>query len=317
MTLTVLKPGTLTTLQDAGRVGFRHLGVGRAGAVDSYSSRVANLLVGNPGAATLLEMTMSGPTLRFARAARIAISGADIDASLDGLDLPGWRPIDLPPGSELRFGVCRRGARAYLAVAGGFDVAPVLGSTSTDLRAGFGGYEGRALRAGDELRLCGAVVDTPAARIATWWIDPRPDLELANESIAHVLPGDDATTPADAISRQSWRVAAASDRQGLRLEGPTLALATARERISEPVTPGTIQLPPDGQPIVLLADAQTVGGYPRIGHVASADLPHLAQCRPGDTLHFVAIDATEAKARLRAQRQRLARIELAIAQRIR
>lgn len=317
MTVAVLKAGTLTTVQDAGRHGLRHLGVGSAGALDAYSSRVANLLVGNDHHSALLEMTLAGPTLRFDRAARIALTGAEIDVSADGLALPGWRPIDLPAGTELRFGACRRGVRAYLAVTGGFDVPRVLGSASADLRAGFGGGEGRALHTGDVLRLAGGVADVVALRIAPWWIDPQPDLDFVHEAVAHLLPGRDATSPVNAITTQSWRVSAVSDRQGLRLDGPPLTLADARDRISEPVTPGTIQLPPDGQPIVLLADAQTIGGYPRIGHVASADLPRLAQCRPGDTLHFTRIDAAEAQAQWRAQHQRLARIELAIAQRVR
>jgi len=317
MTVTVVKAGTLTTVQDAGRHGFRHLGVGSAGALDGYSSQVANLLVGNGANVALLEMTLTGPTLRFDHAARIAIAGAEVDVSVDGLALPGWRPIDLPAGTELRMGACRRGVRAYLAVPGGFEVPRVLGSASTDLRAGFGGCEGRALRARDVLQMAGAVVEVEALRIAPWWIDLQPDLDLAHETVAHLLPGRDATSPADAITIQAWRVAAASDRQGLRLEGPPLTLTDARDRISEPVTPGTVQLPPDGQPIVLLADAQTIGGYPRIGHVASADLPRLAQCRPGDVLHFTMIDAAGAQARWLAQRQRLARIELAISQRTR
>lgn len=315
MTVTVLKAGTLTTVQDAGRHGFRHLGVGSAGALDAYSSRVANLLVGNDANVALLEMTLTGPTLRFEHAARIAYTGAEIDASANGMALPGWRPIDLPAGTELRFAACRRGVRAYLAVAGGFDVPRVLGSASTDLRAGFGGCEGRALRAGEVLRLGGVVVEVDALRIASWWIAPQPDFDPAHETLVHLMSGRDATSPADAITTQAWRVATASDRQGLRLEGPPLTLADARDRISEPVTPGTVQLPPDGQPIVLLADAQTIGGYPRIGHVASADLPRLAHCRPGDVLHFTMIDAVEAQSRWRAQQQRLTRIELAIAQR--
>lgn len=315
MRIAVLKPGAQTSIQDTGRHGWRHLGVGSAGALDAFSATLANRLVGNAADTALLEITLTGPTLRFDAAARIALTGADIDAHIDEGALPGWRPIDLPAGSELRLGPCRRGARAYLAVRGGFASDPVLGSRATDLRAGLGGYEGRALRAGDGLNGIESPTPVEALRIAPWWIDPCPDLDLSRPAVVHLLPGRDATTPGDAVFAKSWRVAAASDRQGLRLEGEALTLAQPGDRVSEPVLPGTVQLPPDGRPIVLLGEAQTVGGYPCIGHVAQADLPRLAQCRPGDALRFAPTDRPEALARHRAQQQRLARMELAIAAR--
>ncbi len=314
MSLVVVKPGALSTVQDRGRRGFRHLGVGAAGALDAFSLQVGNLLVRNARDVAALEITLSGPTLRFEKSATIAITGASIDAAIDGIALPGWRPIDVPAGSELKFGACRDGARSYLAIAGGVAVAAVLGSASTDLRAGFGGFDGHALRGGDRLEFpAGASVD--ALSIAAWWIDALPDLDLAHEAAVSVLPASDATDPHGVLFAQAWRVSAASDRQGLRLEGPALQLADTRERLSAPVAPGAVQLPPDGRPIVLLGDAQTVGGYPCIGFVATADLPHLAQCRPGDTLHLRPIDRTAAHRRLREQSQRLARMELAVAQR--
>jgi biotin-dependent carboxylase-like uncharacterized protein len=312
MTLQVLRPGPLTTVQDLGRTGHRGLGVGSAGALDAFSARVANLLVGNPMPAALLECTLAGPTLRFARAARVALTGAPLEAELDGTPVPDWRPIDVPAGATLHLGACRRGVRSYLAVEGGIVVAPVLGSRSTDLRGGFGGLEGRALRAGDRLPLGAAKRDVARPAIARWWIDATPDLMFEPEPVLRVLAGRDATRPEDAAWAAAWRVSSRSDRQGVRLEGPSLPLADARERVSEPVAPGTIQLPPDGQPIVLLGDAQTVGGYPRIGHVATVDLPRLAQCRPGSELRFTPIGLAEAMALLAAQRARLARIGLAI-----
>jgi KipI family sensor histidine kinase inhibitor len=309
-TIDVLAPGLQTTVQDLGRIGHRHLGVGTAGALDAYSPRVANRLVGNDEGAAVLEITLQGPRLRLHRAARIAITGADIDAHVDGVAIPGWRPVELPAGSELVLGPCRRGARAYLAVAGGIGAGAILGSASTDLRAGFG----RALATGDRL---GATpfANVDAVRISPWWIDPQPDLDLRHAQAIRVLPGHDAIAPADALFAHPWRVAAQSNRQGLRLQGDALHLAHPGDRLSEPVAPGTIQLPPDGQPIVLLAEAQTVGGYPRIGHVITADLPRLAQRRPGDSVQFVPVDAAAAHAAACAQRQRLTRIGLAIGQR--
>ncbi|MGH8030159.1 MAG: biotin-dependent carboxyltransferase family protein [Arenimonas sp.] len=314
----VIAAGLQSTIQDLGRTGHRHLGVGTAGALDTYSLRVANLLVGNAEGAPALEITLQGPRLRFRRPVRIAITGADIDAQVDGVAIPGWRPVDLPSGCELVLGPCRRGARAYLAVAGGMAVESILGSAGTDLRAGFGGFEGRALVVGDAIApgaKAAIRVDVDAPAIASWWIDPHPDLDFAQAPAVRVLPGHDALVPNDALFAQDWRVTAQSNRQGLRLQGESLQLVVTGDRLSEPVAPGTVQLPPDGQPIVLLAEAQTIGGYPRIGHVIAADLPRLAQLRPGEALRFAAVDPVEAHTLACAQRHRLTRIALAIEQR--
>jgi biotin-dependent carboxylase-like uncharacterized protein len=312
----VLAGGLQTTVQDLGRFGHRHLGVGVAGALDGYSAHVANLLVGNDATAALLEIALQGPRLHLPRAVRIAITGADIDAHVGGVALPGWRPIDLPAGSELVFGPCRRGARAYLAIAGGVQVAHVLGSASTDLRASFGGHDGRSLVAGDVVTIGEAsIADVDAPAIARWWLDPHPDLLFANPVPIRVLPGRDAIVPANALCANAYQVTAKSNRQGLRLQGEPLTLAQPGDRLSEPVAPGTVQLPPDGQPIVLLAEAQTIGGYPRIGQVVTADLPRLAQLRTGDALRFEAIDTAAAHALACAQRHRLTRMALALEQR--
>jgi antagonist of KipI len=313
MNIQLLTSGLLTTVQDAGRHGLRHLGVGCAGALDSYSLQVANLLVGNRADAAALEIALAGPRLRLEHAARIALCGADVEAHVGDLALPCWHRIDLPAQTELAIGHCRRGARAYLAIAGGIDVPRVLGSAATDLRGGFGGLDGRALHAGDRVALGAmAPVDTDRIRIAPWWIDPTPDLDFDLPALASVLPGSDATSPPDALFAQVWQVSSHSDRQGVRLEGPALQRIDSRERISEPVVPGTIQLPPDGKPIVLLADAQTHGGYPRIGHVVATDLPCLAQLRPGETVRFAPVTPAQANAAWRGRRQRLQRIALAI-----
>ena len=314
MSVHVLAPGLLSSVQDAGRTGFRHLGVGSSGALDAYSHAVANLLVGNPMHAPVLEITLAGPRLRFEHATRIALCGADIDARSGGHALPGWRPVDLPAGSDIHLGACRRGARAYLAVAGGFVVPTLLGSASADLRGGFGGH---ALVAGDELTVANRNLDVDAIHIAPWWIDPSPDLDFAAPAMIRVLPGHDAGLTGEALFARTWRIAAASNRQGVRLDGHALqAVEGQRERISEPVAPGTVQLPPDGRPIVLLADAQTHGGYPRIGHAIVADRPRLAQLRPGDALRFVPCTPHQAR-RLRCEQEhRLARIALAIQARV-
>jgi biotin-dependent carboxylase-like uncharacterized protein len=318
VTIEVLRPGLLTTVQDLGRSGWRHLGVGCAGALDAFSHRVANRLVGNRDDAAALEVTLAGPRLRFAAAASVALCGGDFAMEVDGIPVDGWRPLRLPAGATISIGAVRRGARGYLAVAGGFAVAPVLGSASTDLRGGFGGFEGRGLRGGDVLRVAGDGASVAFNRLhaAAWWIDPAPDLEFRAPATIHMLPGRDAAMAAATAFACEWRIAAASDRQGLRLDGAAIAGAAVAVAPSEPVAPGTVQLPPDGRPIVLLADAQTHGGYPRLGHVIRADMPRLAQLRPGDRLRLVPCTVEEARRRACAQRQRLARIGHAIADRL-
>jgi antagonist of KipI len=311
MSIRVLAPGALTTVQDRGRHGSRALGVGCAGALDPHALAVANLLVGNAGDAPALEVTLTGPRLEFTSGARIAICGAQVDARVGAVAIPGWRPIALPPGAVLSIGACRSGARAYLAVAGGVHVEPVLSSASTDLRGGFGGMGGRALAAGDLLD-GGDHATIDNVSVARWWIDPSPEYERAPVASVRVLAGADATMPADGLFEREWRVGTDSDRQGLRLQGAVLQALDGAERMSEPVAPGTVQLPPDGQPIVLLADAQTLGGYPRIGHAIRADWPRLAQLRPGDRLRFAPCTRDEAAQARREQMQRLARIAIAI-----
>ena len=313
MSVTVLSSGLLSSVQGKPRNGWRHLGVGGSGAADELSFSIANLLVGNAAHAAAIEMTLSGPRLHFAHAARVAICGAQIDAHLDGQSLPNWRRIDIPANSELRVGACRRGARAYLAVAGGLQITSLLGSPSTDLRAGFGGGNGRALQAGDTLTIADGF-RPPCDHVAvdSRWIDPSPHLDFSTPILIRLMPGHDALANFNTLFDEEWKVGSASNRQGLRLAGASLQIADACERISEPVFPGTLQLPPDGQPILLLADAQTHGGYPRIGHAIRADWPKLAQLRPGDALRFVRCDARQAQQNLIEQRQRLARMAIAI-----
>jgi len=313
MSLEVLDGGLLTTVQDRGRSGYRHLGVGCAGVADAYSAAVANRLVGNPVDAALLEATLRGPTLRFARAATIALCGADMAADIDGTAVACWRRIAVGTGSTLTLRSAQRGARLYLAVDGGIVVPMLLGSRSTDLRAGFGGHQGRALRAGDQLPL-GAATQPASAVLqqASAWFDAAPDLGFASDVWLRVLPGAARAGHAALSSAAGWRVGSASNRQGVRLLGAALSGIFAAAARSEPVLPGTVQVPPDGMPIVLLADAQTMGGYVRVAHVIEADLPRLAQCRPGDRIRFAAVDADTAHALHRAQTQRLARLAVAL-----
>lgn len=308
----VLRPGALTTVQDGGRHGWRHLGVARAGALDPDLAALANRLVGNPPEAAVLELTFNGPTLALPAPARIALCGASMATTLEDADgtrhaVPPGRPVTVPAGL-LRLGSMGHGLRAWLAVAGGFDVPAVLGSRSTDLRGGFGGLDGRALRAGDLLPIGDVAVadcDTPIA--PGWWIDL--DADVAPDAAIRYVP---STLPvAASLASHGWTVDPRSDRQGLRCTGDPL-VADLPEQVSAAVVPGTVQLPPDGHPIVLLADAQTVGGYPRLGHVIAADLPRLAQRRAGDALRFVAVTRDEARAAWTQRTARIARLEWAI-----
>ena len=325
----VLRPGLLTTVQDTGRTGFQDQGVPAGGAADPVALRVANLLVGNPMGAAGLEMTLAGPRLRFARDTVVALGGAPMAAEVDGVPVSPWRPVRIRAGETLEVGGARTGCRAYLACAGGIDVPAVLGSRSTYLPSAFGGFEGRALRTGDRLPVgeAGAQaaailagIDGRGSGAAAWWAAPSalpaysPDPELL------LIPGSHTaalTHSARAmLFGQRFRVSPHSDRMGCRLEGAGLALSAPLELTSEGVAPGTVQLPPGGSPIVLLADGGTTGGYPRVGHVATVDLPLLAQLRPGDTLRFRETNLDAAHRRLRSREVGLLRLADAIRLRV-
>jgi antagonist of KipI len=314
MSIRVLAPGALTTVQDAGRDGWRHLGVSRAGVLDVETAALANRLVGNADNAALLELTVLGPTLQLSEPVRLAICGAEVDTWFEDdagarTRLAGGRRIDLPRG-KLFLGAIRDGMRTWIAFAGGIDVPVVLGSRSTDLRGGFGGHEGRALLRGDKLVLANPpALECMAPSMTKWWIDATDRLDAT--PIRYVASNHPA---ANLLEGRRWRIDSRSNRQGLRLEGDALP-TTSGDAISAAVAPGTLQLPPDGQPIVLLADAQTAGGYQRLGYVIAADLARLAQMRPGHPLQFEAIDAPTGAALLVARRAQYARMRFALADR--
>lgn len=311
MSIAVLRAGTLTTLQDLGRRGWAALGVGASGPMDDVAFRLANALVGNPGNAVALELTWSGPRLRFEHDALVALTGADCDARVGERALPGWRTVRVDAGSEVDCGRMRHGARAYLAIAGGIVASEVLGSAAADLNAGIGALGGRALRTGDVLETAAAPTQA-ALRTRAWSLDPQPWFDLHADTPIRLLRGSHAdllcaSSQADLFGTP-FRIHADSNRVGLRLEGATLALEAPCETISEPVARGTVQLPPAGRPIVLMAEHPTTGGYPRIGQVAAIDQPRLAQRRPSDEVRFRAIDLDEAQSRYLARERALARL---------
>jgi biotin-dependent carboxylase-like uncharacterized protein len=296
----VRKPGLLTTVQDLGRVGFGRWGVSPCGAMDPLALSLANLLVGNSVGAAALEVTALGPELVFEVEATFAIAGAELGASLDGEFLPPGVAHRARAGQTLRFGARGNGARAYVAVAGGLSrsARSFLGSMATDIEAGLGGLTGRPLRAGDVLLLepqppfqARAVREAGAP-----WYSP-PD-------VVRFIPESNPRLSAEAVEQfaaAGFRVSSRSNRVGYRLEGPTLPVPPGGLQLSEPVAPGTIQLPPDGLPIVLMADRQTTGGYPRLGYVIRADVPKLAQRWLGEPVSFRAVTLDEARQALREQ----------------
>ena len=308
MTVEIVRPGLLTTLQDRGRSGWAMLGVGTAGAMDDVALRLANALVGNPPGASALEITVIGPRLRFDEAATIALTGAEHP------DVPMWRAVRVDAGSVLDFGNARHGARAYLAIAGGFAVEHMLGSASTDVNAKLGG---RPLREGDRL----AVGDShPTESHPAWSLDPRPWFDADPATPIRLMRGAHFEA-LDAASRialfeREFRIAADSNRVGYRLDGPRLALSAPLELVSEPLAAGTVQLPPGGQPIALMAEHPTVGGYPRIGHVAAVDLALLAQRKPGDPVRFAEIGLDDAQTRYLERERALALLIEAIHERL-
>ncbi len=334
----VLRAGVLSSVQDLGRTGYRHLGVAKAGALDALALEVGNRLVGNEPQAAAIEVTLGPAVLRLNRAVRVAITGAQFQATLDGAPVHTWWSLPVRPGQELVLQGPARGMRGYVCVSGGIDVVPVLGSRSTDIGAGFGGLGGRKLRDGDRLPIGAAAgqgramaVDAAAFGVkAPQWCRFA---DVAHEPVRRgkhpagaeraiairVLRGPEHDTFEDesrtAFWSDEWSVTPNSNRMGYRLSGTPLSRerASASELLSHAVLPGTIQVPGNGQPIILMSDAQTTGGYPRIGVVIAADLWKLAQVRLGEAVRFVRSTREEARHALAEEHAYLRQIDAAIA----
>jgi antagonist of KipI len=278
--------------------------------MDAFALRVANQLVGNDEGAAALEVTLIGPTLRFGTDALVALTGADLGATIEARPMPAWRAVAVRAGATLSCGSARAGCRAYLAVAGGVDVPLMLGSRSTYLRASIGGFEGRALVRGDAIesgartdvscRLIAQLQNDTMVSVASWGAGPSFRPKYGDAPTVRLLEGAHASSLTEAsrdlLFRTEFRVGTQSDRMGYRLEGGALELSRPLELLSEAVAFGTVQLPPNGSPIVLMADRQTTGGYPRIGEVATVDLPLLAQLKPGDRVRFRPVSLEQAHA---------------------
>ncbi len=305
-TVQVLEPGLFTTVQDLGRSGFGAFGLTTSGAADAFAHRVANRLVGNADGRATLEVTAAGPRLRFLRGAEFAVTGAEFELSLDGEPVPGRTVIRAEEGQELRFGRLGRGFRAYLALAGGVDVPPVMGSRSTLHRAGLGGFGGRPLRRGDVLSAGAVAAWAGSDGPAPLGTAPREWFGYLDECVVRVVPGpqDYLFAGLEPLFAGEYRVKPDSDRMGVRLDGPVLQAPGGHDIISDGIALGSVQVPADGHPIVMLADHHTAGGYPKPATVITGDLRVLAQKKPGEKARFAAVGAGEG-ARVRREQESL------------
>lgn len=316
---TVLRAGTLTTVQDRGRPGYGHLGVSASGPMDPLALRLVNLLVGNSDDAAGLEMTLVGPALHWHRPVRLAVAGAAMSASVrlpngGEVELPSGCPVEVPAGSVTDFGEAVRGCRSYLAVRGGLGGAVVLGSRSAQLRSGFPGVCGRRLERGDELELCDEVEWGCGELVVPRWFVRLVDLPVRGLKAQELrclpglhLPQLDSIS-VDCLGREEFELSADCDRMGYRLAGPVLSMQTELQLRSEAVVPGTLQLSPDGRLLLLMADCAPTGGYPRIGHVITADLAKAGQLKPGDRVLFRVVSLEAAEEALVAQERAMASV---------
>ena len=308
-TLKIIQPGMLSTIQDRGRYGYQRFGMPTAGAMDTFALRAANALLGNDDNDACIEATVLGPRIELLADTRVAVTGANVSPRLDGEPLPMWQPVSVSKGSRIEFRGPKDGMRAYLAVAGGIDVPQVMGSRATYMKAAIGGIQGRPLRAGD-------ILNAPASEANVSAIaPPLPQEELPTYGSSHELrvvlgPQQKAFTQQgiDTFLSSIYTVSINSDRMGYRLEGEPIEHTDGPDVISDGTPLGTIQVPGDGQPIILLADRGTTGGYTKIATVISPDLSKVAQAMPGHTITFRSVSVEEAQAAYRAQEDLLSAI---------
>ena len=303
--LHIVKPGLLTTVQDLGRYGYQASGVPVAGPMDTFSHRLANQLAGNAIDAATLEVTLIGPDVIVEADTTIAIAGAQFEVTCDDRPVGLGASFAVTRGQRLKFGRIVQGARAYIAVAGGVQTPPVLGSRATHLVSRMGGHSGRALQAGDRVPIGNNSRPRPHRKSVGLTLPSK------GRALLRVMPGPQAdwfqSDALRAIASVSFRISPQSNRMGYRLQGPPLVRAREDELISEPLGIGAIQVPAAGEPILLMADRQTAGGYPKIGYVISADLPIAGQLAPGDFIEFHVCTHQEAVTALIARERQLLR----------
>jgi antagonist of KipI len=308
--LIVNNAGFFTTVQDIGRFGYQQYGVPVSGAMDKYALQVANILVGNHRREAVLEIALPGFEGCFTKNTQIAVTGADLGALSGDRELYPWQAVTIKEGELLRFTEIKNGTRAYLAVAGGFDIPEVMGSKSTYVRGRLGGLKGRQLQKGDELELKGAPT---SPRLPTLEVPPECRREYPAEATVRCIPGpQDDFFPLEEVEKffcSQYTITPQSDRMGYRLDGPAIKHKQDYNIITEGLALGAIQVIGDGKPIVMMADHHSAGGYTKIAHVINADIPFLAQMKPGDRVSFKHIEIEEAQELLRQQEKKLIHLE--------
>ena len=299
MAIRVKNPGMFSSIQDLGRYGYAHLGISVVGAADRLSLRIANLLVGNPDNAPALEMTLLGATLEFEERRIVALAGADCGAKVGTSLLPMGEAVEVPAGGVLKCGGMKTGARSYLALQGGFAVPAVMGSTATDVRGRFGGLEGRRLKAGDLLPVQDER-DARARRLRPGILDTvsRHDTLRVSRGAQQEWFGPEAF---ELLFSTPYSISDQSDRTGLRLKGESLRPREQSQLLTDGIPLGAVQVPQDGQPIILFVDQQTTGGYPKIANVIMADMHHVGQLRPHEQVRFQEVSIPQAIALLKEQ----------------
>ncbi len=303
-----MQPGPLTTVQDLGRFGYQQYGVPTSGALDNYAFRIGNLLVGNEEGAASLEITLFGCQLRTLQDTKVAITGANLAATLNGEPAPAWESLPIKRGDVLSFSRLDSGCRAYLAVAGGIDVPEVMKSASTYIKAGIGGLSGRPFRQGDIVKTNISTVSTAVTRLPSEYI---PAYESQITLRVALGPQDDFFTEEGigTFLNSEYTVTTQADRMGYRLEGPRIEHREEADIISDGIPLGAVQVPGDGWPIILLADRQTTGGYTKIATGISIDIPKVAQAKPGDKIKFTPVTEEQAVALLKKYEQQMKTIK--------
>lgn len=301
MGIMFLNGGLLTTVQDAGRRGYQRYGLGVSGAVDVHAYIYANILVGNTHNEAVLEATLLGPAMEFTSPAVIAITGGDLSPMRNGAPLPMYRAVQMNKGDILSFGTPKSGCRAYISFAGGLAITPIMGSRSTYIKADLGGYEGRKLNKGDEIAFRKPGLTPPNLE----WRVMEPDTFSGNYTVRVLMGPQEEKFTAKGIETflgSAYSVSNDFDRMGYRLQGPKIEHVTDGNIITDGITFGAIQVPDSGNPIIMLSDRQTTGGYAKIASVINVDMPMVAQCKAGDTLRFVKTDIDTAQDAFIAQK---------------
>lgn len=309
MGIRIIKAGILTTIQDMGRYGYQETGMAVSGVMDTRSTSIANILVGNDENEGAIEVTMMGPTIEFTADNIIAVTGGDLSAKLDGTDFPRYQAVLVKAGQTLSFMAPKAGSRAYIAFAGGLDVPVVMGSKSTNLKSKIGGLDGRKLENGDEIGFTAPKTSLPnmeKRKVAV------PDFSAKEHELRVVLGPQDDYFPQSSIDvffNNEYTISNEYDRMGCRMQGPVIKHKIGGDIITDGISFGAVQVPSHGNPIVMMADHQTTGGYTKIGNVISVDLPILAQCMPGHKIRFKSVAIEVAQYWYRREKKELAELK--------